>query len=174
VVQLLILENEELIVFVKIMLRSLQKIFQSAKEVYRVLGTGHSEAVYHKAMEVELRLNGFKYSTKSPVSILYKNHIVGYNEPDLLVYPEEDGNPTIVVELKATTYPPRETEKAQLDSYLRNLKTNYGILINFPQPTSKTDPINIHFLNYGFEDLQQQENFSIPTGIPTVPKVDLD
>ena len=157
------------------MLRSLQQIFQSAKEVYRVLGTGHSEAVYHKAMEVELRLNGLQYSTKSPVSIPYKGHIVGYNEPDLLVTFEEN---TIVVELKATTYPPRETEKAQLQSYLRTLNTGYGVLINFPQPTSKeNNPEEIHFLKYGFDAFIQKEpdiEFKLPTGILSVPTLNLN
>ena len=161
------------------MLRSLQTIFQSAKEVYRILGTGHSEAVYHKAMEVELRLNGIQYSTKSPVSIPYKGHIVGYNEPDLLVSVDEYNIVnTIVVELKSTTYPPRETEKAQLQSYLRTLDTKYGILINFPQPTAKlTEPEEIHFLKYGFEKYIEEKpeiEFKLPSGIPSVPTLDLN
>ena len=104
------------------MIRYLQTIYNSAKEVYRVLGTGQSEAVYHKAMEVELRLNNINYSTKSPVSIPYKGHIVGYNEPDIIVNSTHETQ-KIVVELKATTYPPRETEKAQLERYIRNLGT---------------------------------------------------
>lgn len=123
----------------------------SAKQVYQQLGTGHSEAVYHKAMEVELRLRGVEYSTKSPISIMYKNHVVGYNEPDLIVHHD---NRKIVVELKATTYAPRSVEKAQLQSYLRTLDTPFGILINFPQPTSKSTIYGIHFLPYGFEDIE--------------------
>ena len=152
------------------MLRSLKTIFQSAKEVYRVLGTGHSEAVYHKAMETELRINNISYSTKCPISINYKGHIVGYNEPDLLIHADNDV--VIVVELKATTYPPRETEKAQLQSYLRTLNTKCGVLINFPQPTSKiTNSEEIHFLNYGFPS--EKDEFLIPTGIPSIPTLDL-
>lgn len=157
------------------LLNYLQEIFESAKEVYRVLGTGHSEAVYHKAVEVELRLHNIQYSTKSAVSIPYKGHIIGYNEPDLLVKCNDD---IIVVELKATTFPPRELEKAQLDSYLRTLQTPYGILINFPQPTSKLQtPEDIHFLKYGFEKYLEKDpniEFKLPSGIPSIPTLDLN
>jgi len=166
------------------MLKTLEHIYQSAKEVYANLGPGHSEAVYHKAMEVELRLRNIRYSTKCPVSIHYKGHIVGYNEPDIIVNIDDN---IIIVELKATTYPPRETEKAQLESYLRTLKTPYGILINFPQPTSKIQGSeNIHFLKYGFEkhfdthanththvSIQDIE-LIIPTGVYSVPTINLN
>jgi GxxExxY protein len=160
------------------MLKHLEQICQSAKEVYNILGTGHSEAVYHKAMEVELRLRDIHYSTKCAISIPYKGYIVGYNEPDLIVKVNE--NDVIVVELKATTYPPRETEKAQLDCYLRTLNTPYGVLINFTQPTSKFQiPNEIHILRYGFEkyiaETQDDIEFKLlPISHNSVPTIDLN
>lgn len=137
------------------MLNILKQIYECGCDVYEQLGTGHSEAVYHKAMEVELRLRSIQYSTKSPVSIYYKGHVIGYHEPDLILKVlnpnDEKEIITVVLELKATTYPPREIEKAQLSSYLRNLNTSYGVLINFPQPASKNVSNSIHFVHYGFE-----------------------
>lgn len=144
------------------MLNLLKEIQTSAEEVYKHLGTGHSEAVYHKAMEVELRTRNINYSTKCPISINYKGFVVGYNEPDLIVKfinTITSSEIIIVVELKATTYSPRESEKAQLHSYLRTLDTEYGILINFPQPTSKSKIQGIDFLPYGFtENIKTTKN----------------
>lgn len=76
---------------------------QCAQSVYNSLGSGHSEAIYHAAMEVELRLYGLRYSTKSPISLTYRGHTVGWCIADLILHrdaPHQD----IVVELKATTY----------------------------------------------------------------------
>lgn len=159
--------------FVKIvlMLPILKQIDNASKEVYAHLGTGYSEAVYHKAMEAELRLRKIQYSTKSPISILYKEFVVGYNEPDLIV---NYNNSKVVVELKATTYAPRSLEKAQLQSYLRTLDTPFGILINFPQPTSKPALKGIHFIHYGFQDDEigeigeTDESVTSKTIIPTL------
>lgn len=126
-------------------------IKQSAEQVFEILGTGHSEIVYHRALEVELRMKGIIYSTKAPITLLYKGIVVGYSEPDLIVYPNGIKGFKIIIELKATTYAPRSSEKAQIESYLRSTSTKYGILINFPQPTSKTQASEIDFISYGIE-----------------------
>ena len=102
---------------------------QCAQSVYSALGSGHSEAIYHAAMEVELRLYGLRYSTKSPIALKYRDHTVGWCIADLILHresPEKD----IVVELKATTYAPRSSEKAQLLGYLRALDLPTGYLIS--------------------------------------------
>ena len=94
------------------------------------MGSGHSEIIYHKALEVELRLRQIAYSTKAPITMKYKNYIVGYGEPDLIVYyiiPTDNTVIPIIVELKATAYVPRASEKAQLLCYMRNLPSDYGI-----------------------------------------------
>lgn len=116
-------------------------ILASASLVYECLGTGHSEIVYHKALEVELRTRGVCYESKVALPIIYRGLTVGYGEADLIVYSEEDialGNPGIVVELKAVTYAPREAERAQLRGYLRSrgYPNSCGLLINFRQPTA--------------------------------------
>jgi len=120
-------------------------IRKCAQSVYSELGSGHSEAIYHAAMEVELRLYGLRYSTKSPIAVKYKEHVVGWCIADLIIHrspPEKD----VVVELKATTYAPRSAEKAQLLGYLRALDLPTGYLINFPQPTASRDVDKVDFI----------------------------
>jgi hypothetical protein len=38
-----------------------EKVIAGANAVYKELGTGYSESVYHRAMEVECRRNGIRY-----------------------------------------------------------------------------------------------------------------
>lgn len=131
------------------MLHQIRKI---AKEIYVTLGTGHNEVIYHKAMEVELRNLKVPYASKAPVSIYYKNHIVGYHEPDLILYHPMTTVPDIIIELKASVKP-RTTDQSQLLCYMRNLQCDKGILINFPQLSNKGDkPSDIDYFHIGFEE----------------------
>jgi len=102
--------------------------------VFAKLGPGHSESVYHRAMEVELRARVIRFESKAILPITYRGLNVGYGEADLIVYGKT--NDDIVVELKATTYAPRAQERAQLLSYLRSRGSSRGLLINFRQPTA--------------------------------------
>ncbi len=136
----------------------------SAEEVFNVMGSGHSEAVYHKAFEVELRNRNIVYSTKAPITLEYKGVIVGYSEPDIIVYPlGTDSCLKIIIELKATTYEPRSSEKAQIKSYMRSTGGSLGILINFPQPTSKSPREKIDFILFG--DFEKY-GFKLPPQLP--------
>lgn len=119
----------------------LGKIRCIATEIYSILGTGHNEIIYHKAMELELRNMQVPYVSKAPVSIYYKNHIVGYHEPDIILY-NNSMIPDTIIELKASANRIRAAERAQLLSYMRNLKCERGILINFPQPSNKNPDLN--------------------------------
>lgn len=123
---------------------TVQLVVACARLVYEALGSGHSETVYHRAMEVELRARVIRFESKVIVPITYRGFNVGYGEADLIVYPPSvpDGGyqlvDGLVVELKATTYAPRYQERAQLQSYLRSRGTYQGVLINFRQPTATT------------------------------------
>lgn len=117
-------------------------IIECAKKVYETLGTGHSEIVYHKAMEVELRHQNIRYESKVILPILYRGLTVGHGEADLVVYDvnvdDTVANPGVVVELKAVAYEPREQERAQIIGYLRSRgwPNATGLIINFRQPSS--------------------------------------
>ena len=58
-----------------------------AYEVYEELGSGHTETVYHRAMEVGLRLHedDIKYESGKVLELTYQGYYVGEGFADLLV-----------------------------------------------------------------------------------------
>lgn len=102
-----------------------------ADRVFKQLGSGHTENIYHSAMEVELRSCGIRYESEYILPIKYRDHVIGNSRIDLMVtIGEEDPIP---VELKAITSDIRFVEIGQLEAYLRCLGLKRGLLINFPQ-----------------------------------------
>ena len=101
--------------------------------MYTELGSGHDEKVYHRAMEVDLRLRGIKYDSERVLELRYKDHYVGENYADLIV---GSGNEATVVELKAMTCMLGVAEKQQLKKYMTTLGVKSGVLINFPKPAT--------------------------------------
>lgn len=112
----------------------IQKIIAIAKDVYKNLGSGHQEVVYDKAMQVGLRLAKIRYESQKVVELKYKDHCVGEGYPDLVVNLNKE---KIVLELKAVGSELGVAEEQQLRNYLKILKINQGILINFQQPGKK-------------------------------------
>jgi len=99
--------------------------------MYSKLGSGHSENVYDKAMQVGLRLAGIKYESQKVVELTYKNYYVGEGFPDLIaIFPKVK----IVVELKATSGKLGVPEERQILNYMEILGIKKGLLINFSQP----------------------------------------
>lgn len=111
--------------------RNVEKIKRIAKDVYRVLGSGFSEEVYDRAMQVGLRLAKIRYEGQKVVELKYKDHYVGEGYPDLVV---RLGRERIVVELKAIGGQIGASEEQQLRNYLVLLRIKRGLLINFQQP----------------------------------------
>ena len=64
-------------------------------EVYRQLGCGFLEKVYEQALLAELELQGLRAETQVPVTVQYKNIVVGEYFADIVV----EGR--IILELKA-------------------------------------------------------------------------
>jgi len=116
----------------------IDKIKKIAEDVFETLGSGYSEEVYEKAMEVGLRLAKIPYENQRVLPVFYKNFAVGTSKPDLIVK-DTDGGEKIILELKATSSPTGMKEEVQLQKYLQNLKMKKGIIINFPQ-TNKDGP----------------------------------
>ena len=102
-----------------------------AQDVYGTLGSGYSESVYDRAMQVGLRLENMEYENQKVVELQYKQHCVGEALPDLVVRSGED---VIVVELKAVSGELGTPEEQQLRNYLCLLNIKDGLLINLPQP----------------------------------------
>jgi GxxExxY protein len=104
-----------------------------ASHVYRTLGSGYSERVYHNAMEVILRKNAIAYESERIIPIMFEDHIIGNLRADLIV----DGT---VIELKAVKTL-NECMKTQAINYLKLTGLKKSILVNFPQP--QTDDIEV-------------------------------
>ena len=111
---------------------SIRKI---AEDVYRSLGSGFSEDVYDRAMQVGLRLGGIKYESQKVLELKYRDHYVGEGYPDLLVH--IDKKVVVVVELKAVASRMGAGEEQQLRNYLKILGLERGLLINFQMPGRK-------------------------------------
>ena len=105
-----------------------------AQDVYRTLGSGFSEQVYDRAMQVGLRLAKIPYQSQKVVELKYKDHYVGEGYPDLVV---RVGRRRVAVELKAVSGQLGDSEEQQLRNYMRLLGIKWGLLINFQQPGRK-------------------------------------
>jgi GxxExxY protein len=111
------------------------QIRRIAEDVYQSLGSGYSEEVYDRAMQVGLRLANLHYEGQKVVELKYKDHCVGEGYPDLVVSFDSE---RVVVELKAIGGDLGAAEEQQLRNYLNLLGAKRGLLINFQQPGKKT------------------------------------
>lgn len=96
-----------------------------AGHVWRSLGPGFSERVYHNAIEVCLRRSGIPYQTERIVPIVFDDHAIGNIRADLII------NSQILVELKSVRTL-KDEHRVQGRMYMRLLGLPDGLLINFP------------------------------------------
>lgn len=134
---------------------NLALIYEIAVRVFENLGAGHSEFVYHRAMEVELRSRNIAHETEKRVTISYPDihgniYTLGEERIDLFLLEER-----IIIELKAMINPPKENDVEQVNKYYRELKkmgnnSKIGIIINFPQSGAKSakDCIDFFVVNF--------------------------
>ena len=95
-----------------------------AFDVHSILGTGFQEAVYQRALAVEMESRGLSFAREWEMPIFYKERQVGTRRVDFLV------DEKVVVELKAIG----ELEKvhlAQAINYLEAFRLEVGLLLNF-------------------------------------------
>jgi GxxExxY protein len=97
----------------------------AAFDVYHTLGMGFLEAIYHEALQIELRRRNIPFESQKPLALTYKDVVL--SKPyyaDIVCYDQ------IIVELKVVDrLSNRET--AQLINYLRITKLHVGVLLNF-------------------------------------------
>ena len=101
------------------------KIKELANHIYTILGGGHSERIYHNALEVTLRKNNIQYETERIVPIEFDGHIIGNVRADLII------EKNLVVELKSVKTLTAPMNQQTLN-YLKLTGINRGLLINFP------------------------------------------
>jgi GxxExxY protein len=109
-------------------------ITELAKDIFRTLGSGHSEMIYQRAMEVGLRLSRIRFDAQRVIPLSYKDHYIGEEYLDLLV---EANSMQVIVELKAALSKLGPAEEQQLRNYMQSLRIDHGVLINFPQAARK-------------------------------------
>jgi GxxExxY protein len=98
-------------------------------DVYNELGFGFLESVYARAMYFAIVHSGLAVAAEEPITVSFRNHIVGQYRADLVV------ERAVLVELKAV----REltpAHDAQVLNYLRATEHEVGLLLNFgPRPS---------------------------------------
>lgn len=102
-----------------------EDIHKMVNDIYTALGSGHSERVYHNALEVSLRELNIPYESERHVPIYYKQHVVGMARADIIV------RRTTILELK-TVKSLNDIMIAQAKKYLTQLDLTSAYLINFP------------------------------------------
>ena len=106
-------------------------ISELVNEVYKSLGSGYNEVIYHRALEVSLRLNGIDYQSEVITPIMYKGYNVGHGRVDIML---DD----LIIELKAVSKLTNDSV-IQIKNYMKHHKINNGMVINFGQPTKNCD-----------------------------------
>ncbi|MBV5281178.1 MAG: GxxExxY protein [Paludibacter sp.] len=101
-----------------------EKIIGCAMEVHKIIGNGFQEVIYQRALEMEMNLQGLKFSREFEMPIFYKNNRIGTRRVDFLV---ED---VISVEIKAVIQL-EDVHLAQAINYLEAYNLEIGLLINF-------------------------------------------
>lgn len=100
-----------------------------ARNIWKSLGPGFSERVYHNAMEVCLRRSGIAYETERILPIFFDGHALGNLRADLIV------EHRLVVELKSVRML-KDEHRVQTRQYLKLLGLEEALLINFPTQES--------------------------------------
>jgi GxxExxY protein len=93
-------------------------------EVNNILGPGFLEKVYENALLIELKNRGLRTESQVPITVSYKDNVVGEYLADLLVENK------VIVELK-TVENLDKLHEAQLLNYLKATGLHVGLLVNF-------------------------------------------
>jgi GxxExxY protein len=100
------------------------KVIGAFFDVYNALGYGFLEAVYARALELELTRRGLRVAREVSVNVWYSDEIVGQYRADLLV------ENRVLLELKANRVL-ATPDRAQLLNCLRASDLEIGLLLNF-------------------------------------------
>ena len=124
----------------------IELIITCSNNIFRNLGLGFIEYIYHKALLVDLYKTNYIIETKKILPIYYNGVNIGYVEPDIIV---EDENFYIIIELKAFDKNIGKKEELQINKYINHIqteKTVIGIIINFNQNVNNIDTRLIQYI----------------------------
>jgi GxxExxY protein len=100
------------------------RIIGCAMRVHSALGNGFQEAIYQRALEIEMAIEGLGFIREFETSIFYRAEQIGTRRVDFFVEGE------IMVELKALIAL-ENVHLAQGINYLEAYNIKIGLLINF-------------------------------------------
>ncbi len=110
----------------------LGRVFSAAKRIYRQLGPGHTEAVYHAAMIHELRRLRVRVRDRPALKVMYQGLTVGKYFPDCIV---SIPGAAVIVDFKAAGDDEKPFAQADFDQMRRYLgaynRRALGLLLNF-------------------------------------------
>lgn len=94
-------------------------------DVYKEMGCGFLEAVYHECLGREFLTRGIPFTEHQELKLFYKGDVLRQTYiPDFVCYE------SIIVEIKALSVT-TGAHKAQVLNYLKATGTRLGLLINF-------------------------------------------
>ena len=99
-------------------------IIGCAYTVHNTQGAGFLEKVYEQALILELKAPGLSVRSQEPLSVKYRDQIIGEYFADLIV---ED---QVICELKAVDVL-KKAHEVQLGNYLVAKGIDVGVVINF-------------------------------------------
>jgi len=105
-------------------------VIKCIRNVNNELGDYYKENIYQTALYIELCNYNYRCGTEVVVPIFYKNVYVGFERADIVIY-DKDGLISLIIELKSQSTKLMQKETGQLKKYLKNLKCETGILVNF-------------------------------------------
>jgi GxxExxY protein len=104
-----------------------QKIERMATLIFQALGPGSKEKVYQKALEQMLHDENLVCMSEKPVPFYFNGECVAVGYADIVV------KNLLVLELKAISGSIQITHINQCRQYMRGLRIEHGLVINFPQ-----------------------------------------
>ena len=109
------------------------RIIGCAMQVHSVLGSGFPEAVYQRALAIELHREGVVAEREIETPIFYRNERIGTRRVNFLAAGPTPAQ-SILVELKAQAAL-TDAHQAQIINYLEAYRLHVGLLLNFGTPS---------------------------------------
>jgi len=101
------------------------RIMGACFEVYKEMGCGFVEPVYHECLELEFASQGIVFQSHPELRVRYKGQALEQKYiPDFVLYDK------IVLEIKAVTEL-AQNHRAQIHNYLKATSFRLGLLVNF-------------------------------------------
>ena len=107
--------------------RLLKQVIGAGMTVSNTLGAGYLEAVYRRALAVELICSGIPVDQERPFRVMYRGEMVGSYQADLVIAEQ------VIVETKACEGL-TDAHVGQLLNYLKCSGLRAGLLMNSGKP----------------------------------------